>query len=349
MATHFASTAFTLRSYLEERRPVLLRTAAGHSTLPPMSAPEPTRKRRSPSTPDTPADERQSFFGRRTFDLSRDLLCVLRADGTFKEANRAFEEAVGCGRRELEGRHLADCVHPDDLQRTLDEAARLIGGDHVTSGFENRYRKKDGSWIWLEWTARTSLDEGLIYASAREVSERKARELDLERAAHVDPLTGLANRRGFQRALERELAAARRYGRCPALILLDLDDFKQINDRHGHHVGDELLVVAAMTFEASLRESDLAARIGGDEFAVLLPDCDAQTAQLVAGKILNALSGQKLTSAQGELRISTSAGVALLGQRDVVTGDDLVNAADRAMYSAKRGRTALAVHDAPVC
>ena len=315
-----------------------------------MTSHQPTRQRRAPSTAEGPADERHSFFGRRDFDLSRDYLCILGFDGTFKQANDALVELVACDRDALIGRRAAECVHPDDWQRTAAEARRLAAGGHATHGFENRCRTQAGGWVWLEWTARAVPAEGLIYASARDVTAKKVREADLERAALVDPLTGLANRRGFERALERELAAARRHDHRPALVVVDLDHFKEINDRHGHVAGDELLVTAARTLESTVRASDLPARLGGDEFAVLIPDSDLETAQLVARKVVDALGGSALEDDGDGPEISASAGVALLGQRDIDSATDLMTAADRAMYRAKRmpRRSAYALHDAPL-
>jgi diguanylate cyclase (GGDEF)-like protein/PAS domain S-box-containing protein len=287
-------------------------------------------------------------FGRRDFDLSRDLLAIVDFDGYFKEWNPALEEALGYERHELVGKRAFDCVHRDDWDRTLEEGRRLIAGGHETRHFENRYRTKDGRWIWLEWTARAAVHEGLVYGSARDITARKRREEELERAAHVDPLTGLANRRGFERALERELAAAKRHSLCPALVVVDLDNFKSINDTHGHRAGDELLVTTAKTLEQTLRASDMAARIGGDEFAILLPNSDVSTAQLVAEKIVKAVRERLLETDNGEVQVSASAGVALLGQSGIGGGSDLIAAADRAMYRAKRRRSSFAVHDGPV-
>ncbi|MEA2496524.1 MAG: hypothetical protein QOJ29_4435 [Thermoleophilaceae bacterium] len=313
-----------------------------------MTAHQPTRTRRKPSTADAPADERRSFFGRRRFELARDLLCIIHFDGTFKDANQALARVLGYERDELVGRHAGDCVHPDDWQSTVDEARKLAAGDYETAKFESRYRTKGGDWIWFEWDAFASPVEGLIYASARNITARKKREGELERAAHVDSLTGLANRRGFERALERELAAAARHSLRPALVVVDLDRFKAINDRHGHRAGDDLLVTTAQTLQETVRASDMAARIGGDEFAVLLPDCDLNTAEIVASKIVSALRRRQVETDGGPVQVSASAGVALLGQRGIGSGGDLITAADRAMYRAKRRRSSFAVHDGPM-
>jgi diguanylate cyclase (GGDEF)-like protein len=129
------------------------------------------------------------------------------------------------------------------------------------------------------------------------------------------------------------------------LVVVDLDHFKRINDRYGHQTGDELLVAAARTLGETLRASDLAARIGGDEFAVLLPNCDLRTAEIVAGKIVAAFRRCELATRDGAVEVSASAGVALIGQRGIGSERDLIAAADQALYRAKRRRSSVVVHD----
>jgi diguanylate cyclase (GGDEF)-like protein/PAS domain S-box-containing protein len=292
-----------------------------------------------------PVDERRDFFGRRRFELARDVQCILDFEGRLKDVNPALLRVLGHAREDICGRPLADFVHPDDWPITVAEARRLQEGGAESAWFENRYRNKDGDWVWLEWAATAAPVEGLIYISGRNISARKRRELELERAALVDPLTGLANRRGFERSLERELAAAGRHGLRPGLVVIDLDRFKAINDTHGHQVGDRLLVAAADTLLRTVRASDIPARVGGDEFAVLLPNCDIRTAKTVAEKIAAALRARKVSIAEHELPVSASTGVAVLGQDGIATGAELITAADNAMYRAKRRRSSLAFHE----
>jgi diguanylate cyclase (GGDEF)-like protein len=248
----------------------------------------------------------------------------------------------------LVGISASELVHRDDWPRMVEEAGRLQAGEYKVREFENRYRSKDGEWIWFEWAAHAALVEGLIYCSGRNITARKSREHELERAALVDPLTGLANRRGFERALDRELAAAKRHSLSPALIVVDLDRFKSINDRHGHQTGDQLLVAAAQTLVETIRASDMPVRLGGDEFAILLPDCDLTTAEVVVGKIVAALQQREIDTGQGTVPMSASAGVALLGQEGITSGLDLIRAADKAMYRAKRRGSSFAIHDGPI-
>ncbi|MEE9278015.1 MAG: GGDEF domain-containing protein, partial [Dehalococcoidia bacterium] len=197
----------------------------------------------------------------------------------------------------------------------------------------------------------------LAFVSVHAVSERRRRssyEWDLirtnlslretaaamERQARSDALTGLDNRRSWYEKLEREWQRSERYGRPPAVIMLDLDNFKEINDDYGHAVGDELLVVVAETLRRNLRASDVIGRLGGDEFAVLLPEASAIAAQVVAEKMRCSVE----LSAAGAA-VTASAGVASGSCEEIIDAHALLRSADRALYDAKaagRNRVVLA-------
>ena len=153
--------------------------------------------------------------------------------------------------------------------------------------------------------------------------------------ADLDPLTGISNRRGFELALETELLRSARYGRPCSVVLADVDDFKRVNDVYGHDVGDAVLVAVSQRLRESLRASDLAARIGGEEFALVLPELGLDGAALVAERIRQSLAADTVPSRQGqEIRITASFGVAeSTGSHDPA---DLTRIADAALYAAKR-------------
>jgi diguanylate cyclase (GGDEF)-like protein len=182
----------------------------------------------------------------------------------------------------------------------------------------------------LEALARRA---GPAFANARRFEE-------IRRLADLDSLTGLHNRRSFHELLAREVARARRYERGLALIMLDLDDFKRVNDRIGHLAGDAVLAEVAERLRSVVRSTDLPARIGGDEFAVILPESSHEEAELLAGRIAKAVATEEIVNA-GILKIS--AGVAELGPEDTATS--LFELADNELYAVKgarktRGKTA---------
>jgi diguanylate cyclase (GGDEF)-like protein len=148
---------------------------------------------------------------------------------------------------------------------------------------------RDGHVVWADVTAASFCDENGVRAAivqVLDVSDRKSLEAQLQHLSDHDALSGLYNRRRFEAELERELARARRYSGGGALLALDLDGFKFVNESLGHAAGDELVTRLARTLQGSLRESDIVARTGGDEFAVLLPEADEEAAMMVAEKLL---------------------------------------------------------------
>jgi diguanylate cyclase (GGDEF)-like protein/PAS domain S-box-containing protein len=264
----------------------------------------------------------------RFFDLSRDMICVAGFDGYFKRVNPAFERTLGYDQEELLGRPMAEFVHPDDRNGT---------------GGENRYLDVDGDIHWLEWTSVTIPDEELIYAVARDVTDRKMLEQKMELLSRSDPLTGVFNRRRFDETLEAQLAQARRYRKGGALLIIDVDHFKQVNDEFGHAVGDEALRAVARLLAANLRQTDtlgrdaagLVARLGGDEFALLLPETDAAGAEVVAGRLVEAIAAEPLEIGGKPVQLGISVGAATFGEGDFPTAEELLAAADRAMYVVK--------------
>jgi diguanylate cyclase (GGDEF)-like protein len=164
----------------------------------------------------------------------------------------------------------------------------------------------------------------------------RARISDLEARIDIDPLTETLNRRGFERELKRSLAYVKRYGTSAALVFLDLDGFKPINDRHGHAAGDAMLRAIAAALVARVRASDVVARIGGDEFVVLLWNLTALAADAKAIGLEQAVCSTLLRWGGSTLVVGASAGVALLGALD--KPEDVLARADAAMYARKKAR-----------
>lgn len=283
------------------------------------------------------ADERARHF----FDLSRDMLCTANMDGYFVELNDAWTRHLGYSLEELRSVPFIERVHPDDRERTEAEAAALFKGTE-TLMFENRYLAKDGTWHWMRWSSQLSPDESLIYARAADVTELKRIEAEREELlgqvqdmARRDPLTGLPNRRALEEVLPREMARARRALSPLSLAILDIDYFKQYNDAHGHLAGDEVLRACARAWDSALRAEDTIARVGGEEFLVLLPDTPAEKAAEIIERL-------RMKTPMGQ---SCSAGLACWDYAETI--DDLLSRADKALYLAKAsGRNQLA--EAPV-
>jgi len=291
----------------------------------------------------------------RHFDLSLDMISIAGFDGRFRSVNPAFERILGYRPDELEGRPFMDFVHPEDRERTEREAASLAEGAKTVQ-FQNRYFAKDGSVRWMEWTSIPLQDEEIIYGVARDITERKALERELERLSQHDPLTGLFNRRRFEEELRRQLAYTRRYGRGGALLMIDLDRFKQINDELGHATGDRSLCHVGSILRDNLRAGDtlardlvdsgaeaeaeveaVVARLGGDEFVALLPEADADGASATAERLAEAVAGTPLEVDGRRIELRISVGVATFDEHGLPGEIDLMAAADRAMYVAKAG------------
>lgn len=184
---------------------------------------------------------------------------------------------------------------------------------------------------------RKPFDEAELRARLRAAARIVRMQRSLKALAETDPLTGAANRRYFMRCLEAETARASRYSLPLSVMMLDLDHFKQVNDRHGHAVGDEVLISSVRVMQANLRKQDIVGRLGGEEFAILLPHTDATTAVRVAERIRSRIATMEIgTAADGKLRVSASFGVCPLSAPNE-TADSLLQTADAALYAAKSG------------
>jgi len=269
---------------------------------------------------------------RRMFEDSPIGIVTATTDRRFVSVNDAFCQLVGRSRGDLVGSPIGDITHPDD--RLQDEVTHLALGDGDRSVTrEKRYLRPDGSIVWASVVTAhlaTTGDE-VFFAQIVDITERKRLVAALEEEAATDQLTGLANRRRFESALAQHAAACARYGARGAVLMIDLDGFKHVNDSCGHLDGDAALVTAARIVRDAVRTSDLAARLGGDEFAVLVPEGDAESAALLGERILRSLV---VPTATGPVRASV--GVAAFQDGDDETGVSTLVRADEALYDAKR-------------
>ena len=233
-------------------------------------------------------------------------------------------------------------VHPDDLAQSQQKLEAHFRGETPYYDCEARMRHKDGHWIWVldrgKLNSRT--DQGaplMMYGTHQDITERKNKEQSYRREAHHDQLTGLPNRLLLADRLDRTLLGAQRDKSRVALMFMDLDGFKQVNDTHGHDAGDLVLRTMARRIQSALRASDTLARIGGDEFVVLLPDIgDAGNARVLAAKIAAEACRPIRLDASTTVTLSLSIGIALYPEHGE-TAALLTTRADRAMYKAKKG------------
>lgn len=272
-------------------------------------------------------------------DLLPDAVCVVDADGRYLFVSASFERILGYPPSEVVGRQAFEFVHQDDRASTMDQAAQVMDGLEQRH-FRNRYLHKAGHVVDMQWSASWHPENGVRIGVGREVTELRRIEQQLEYRANHDPLTGLCNRHALQDMLAQALAQARATGSGLALLYIDLDGFKAANDLGGHDAGDRLLQEVAACLRQVLRLGDSAARIGGDEFVVLLPGCRDAVA---AGLVVDAVRAQlRLITAEPldglAFRIDASVGVACFPQ-DGHDADALLAHADRAMYAAKRRGT----------
>lgn len=281
---------------------------------------------------------------RATFHQAATGIAHVAPDGRILRANQKFHDMLGYGDTELGGRMLAelsDANWRQPVQQFLERrlAADASDAQDESAEIEKPYRRKNGSLLWVcEALGVVRGADGkpdYLVAVTQDITARKELEARLSHDAMHDALTGLPNRSLFHDRLEHALASARRHGRQAAVLYLDLDGFKEINDIHGHAVGDVLLQEAARRMKQAIRDEDTVARLGGDEFAVVLgavrgPSDSAQ----VADKLVQVLS-QPYEFEGRVLRLSVSVGIARFPDH----GEDartLLLHADEAMYARKR-------------
>lgn len=269
-------------------------------------------------------------------DLLADAVCVVDAEGHFLFVSASFQRIFGYAPHEALGLRAFDLMHPDDRAATMESAQRIMAGE-LQRHYRNRYIHKDGHAIDVQWSAKWLPEYGVRIASAREVTELRRAEEALEHLAGHDPLTDLPNRHRLQRELQTAITHASQTGDGLAVLYLDLDGFKAINDRGGHEAGDRLLREVAQRLQTGLRQGDLVARIGGDEFVVLLPGCrDTEAAGTVADGLRARLRLPYVLD-DGHFHLDASVGIACY-PTDGSDPDALLVHADRAMYAAKRQR-----------
>ncbi|HET8980084.1 MAG TPA: EAL domain-containing protein [Solirubrobacteraceae bacterium] len=269
---------------------------------------------------------------------STDLITVLAADNTILYQSPSIERVLGYTAEEVIGRSFEDLLHPDEQGRMLRRLTDGAGATGRPEVIECLLQDKDGDLRHYEILHTDLLSDpavGGIVLNGRDISERKKFEEQLAHQAFHDPVTHLANRALFNERVRHAVARTLREGVGMAVLFVDLDDFKTVNDSLGHAAGDRVLIEAAQRISASVRAADTAARFGGDEFAILLEDVnDLQHAAETAQRVLDALS-RPIQLEHNTLTVRASLGISVAEPGKPTDADEMIRNADAAMYIAK--------------
>ncbi len=273
---------------------------------------------------------------------SSDVIMIAAPNGTLRYVSPAAAGVYGREAEDLVGAELSSIIHPDDLGRVVHEVRRFLAApphEEPTTRIECRFRSGTGDWLNVESTVNRH--QGGLLLNSRDVTERVRLQAQLQHNAEHDPLTDLPNRALFTARVRQALSGRRSGDPGTAVLFIDLDGFKQVNDTIGHQAGDELLIQAGRRLQESVRAGDTAARLGGDEFAALIMgdgtrDQGAREYQVheIADRLRLTLS-QPYRIGASEVRVAASIGVAFA--EPAISPTDLMRNADLAMYRAKAG------------
>jgi diguanylate cyclase (GGDEF)-like protein/PAS domain S-box-containing protein len=278
---------------------------------------------------------------------SDDAIVATSPDGMIESWNPAAERLYGYAAAEAIGNSFRILVPPERFDAAESYMRRVVAGERIEP-FETRRVRKDGSLIDVSISMSPVRDANgemiAISTIARDVTERKRFESQLKQLANYDPLTGLLNRRRFEEELDERVARAKFHGSGGAVLVLDLDNFKYVNDTYGHGAGDDLVRTIAQLLRVRMREGDLLARLGGDEFAVLVPEATPADVRRFADELIAAVRGHTMPIDGRAIQATTSIGAALFDDASQ-SGEELLADADRAMYEAKdAGRDRACIH-----
>jgi diguanylate cyclase (GGDEF)-like protein/PAS domain S-box-containing protein len=276
---------------------------------------------------------------RLAFDHAPIGMALVKPDGSFMRVNQSLCEIVGHDAATLRAMTFQELTHPEDVDADVEFRRQMLVGERRTYQTEKRYFHADGHvvQIMLSVSMVRSSDGSPQYfiTHLEDITARKELENQLRYLATHDEMTGLYNRRRFDEELQRQVAYATRFGHQAALLMLDLDSFKEINDTAGHSIGDELVKGVGGRLKARLRETDVLGRIGGDEFAVFLPEVAPDQAERVAAQLVDQIARDPVMAGSMPLWTRASIGVAIFDPKSPTDASGLLRQADAAMYEAK--------------
>lgn len=274
-------------------------------------------------------------------------IALFDKEGYYHHVNATFCRMIGYTKDELKNMKCHDITYEADLEKSMRLSNEIWEGAYSWRTGEKRFVCKNGEILWTEINLSAIRNAyGIItdmIVVIIDITVRKTMEQELLDQATTDCLTGVDNRLAFVEKGQDEFSRALRYGRDFGLLLLDVDYFKQVNDQHGHLVGDRVLKCIASACKGALRETDMISRIGGEEFAVILIESDLKTSISVAERIQQRVKDLEITIGDITVRVTVSIGIAVILPSDQ-TLDDIFKRADDALYTAKNsGRNTIVI------
>jgi diguanylate cyclase (GGDEF)-like protein/PAS domain S-box-containing protein len=276
---------------------------------------------------------------RNYFNMGQIGMAEAGPDRRWVRVNNHLCQMLGYDADEMIGRPWPEWVHPDDLAANAVKSQQLLNNETDNCTAENRIRHRDGRYVptimsvQAEYRADGAID--YFFLAIQDINERKTMEEELQRRATIDALTGVSNRQHFTDLAEKEIARAHRHGNALCFLMFDVDHFKQVNDNFGHPTGDAVLEALTNHCQESLRSFDIIGRVGGEEFAVLLPNTGLNGAVDLADRMRQAIAAKPMTDLKGVALppVTISIGVAMLRPDERLA--QLFSRADTALYRAK--------------
>jgi diguanylate cyclase (GGDEF)-like protein/PAS domain S-box-containing protein len=280
---------------------------------------------------DITESKRQKEEFKIVFETSKDGLAILDLESNFISFNESYLAMTGYTRNELLQKSCIGMSIPKDVSRAKEALAEVLNNGSITN-FEKSCIRKDGSVITINMSIALMPDKNHILISTKDVTESKNHERQLEYIAHYDSLTKLPNRILNSDRLRQAMIHTERRNEKIAVLFLDLDGFKEVNDRYGHSAGDMLLVALS----TNMKQADTLSRLGGDEFVAIIVDLDDTSSALPIIQRLLDFTSQAIELGNIVVQVSASIGVTFYPQHKDVDADQLIRQADQAMYIAKQ-------------